>query len=327
MIRPRFSIALCTYNGAKFLREQLDSIIAQERQPDELIACDDGSRDATVEVLRVFAQTAPFPVQIHVNDVTLRSTKNFEKAIQLCSGDFIAFSDQDDVWHPTKLAKLEERLVYNPDVGAVFSDAEMVDDGLRPLGFRLWESVRFGGAEQRMLRRGRGMDVLLKHNVVTGATMAFRSAFREPLLPFAPEWVHDGWVALLIAARSELDFVDEPLIKYRQHAHQQLGAPKKTLLGRARRLAADPTGYATKSVDAYIADLARFTALSERLAHLRSAPKLLRKIEAKRGHLAARANLPRNRLKRASIILSELRKGNYWKFSNSWSSVIRDLCI
>lgn len=114
------SLALCTYNGEKFLLEQLQSFLAQTRQPNELVVCDDVSSDRTLEILNEFAQCAPFPVRIFVSDMTLRSTKNFEKAIGLCEGDIIFLSDQDDVWFPDKLARMLTIFEEDAGVGAVF---------------------------------------------------------------------------------------------------------------------------------------------------------------------------------------------------------------
>ncbi|MBC7931137.1 MAG: glycosyltransferase, partial [Rubrivivax sp.] len=98
--RTRLSIAMCTYDGGRYLAEQLASIAAQTRAPDELVVCDDRSRDETTSIVRRFAETAPFPVRLYVNEQNLGSTRNFEKAIGLCEGELIALSDQDDVWLP-----------------------------------------------------------------------------------------------------------------------------------------------------------------------------------------------------------------------------------
>src|SRR5687768_17349654 len=100
----KISVAMTTYNGASYLREQLDSILAQTRMPDEVIVCDDRSTDATPELLREYSARAPVPMTIVFNEQRLASTKNFEQAIRLCSGEIIALSDQDDVWYPHKLA-------------------------------------------------------------------------------------------------------------------------------------------------------------------------------------------------------------------------------
>ena len=99
------SIALATYNGDKFLEEQLNSLNSQSCQPDQLIVCDDGSIDKTVEILDEFAKHATFEVSIHRNPSRLGYRKNFVKAACLCSSDLIAFCDQDDIWEEDKLRR------------------------------------------------------------------------------------------------------------------------------------------------------------------------------------------------------------------------------
>ena len=131
------SVALCTYNGARYLQQQLESIAGQTRRPDEVVVCDDGSGDSTMEFVRSFAKTATFHVRVYQNDRVLGVTKNFDQAIGYCTGDMIALSDQDDVWHPQKLVRMEQAFAASPRVGAVFWDAEVVDSELRPLGHRL----------------------------------------------------------------------------------------------------------------------------------------------------------------------------------------------
>src|SRR5215212_2843702 len=103
----KISVAMCTYNGAEFLSAQLQSIMAQSRPPDEIIICDDVSIDTTRSLLRQFATESSIPITLHFNDQNLGSTKNFEQAITLCTGDVIALSDQDDVWRTDKLQVLE----------------------------------------------------------------------------------------------------------------------------------------------------------------------------------------------------------------------------
>src|SRR5437879_6214343 len=128
----RLSIAMCTYNGARFLKEQLDSIASQTCSPDEVIVCDDHSSDGTVQVIERFASGAPFPVKLQVNETNLGSTKNFEKAIGLCQGEVIALADQDDVWSSIKLERLIAAFESDPNLGLVFSDAQLVDECLLP---------------------------------------------------------------------------------------------------------------------------------------------------------------------------------------------------
>src|SRR5690348_14254665 len=100
------SVAMATYNGARFVTEQLDSIAGQTQLPVEVVICDDRSTDETVSILESFAAKAPFRVTLHRNDEQLGYRLNFKKAVSFCTGDLIAFCDQDDVWHPDKLKTL-----------------------------------------------------------------------------------------------------------------------------------------------------------------------------------------------------------------------------
>jgi glycosyltransferase involved in cell wall biosynthesis len=217
---------MCTYNGELYLREQLDSIAAQTRLPDELVVCDDGSGDSTVAILDGFAAAAPFPVRILVNCSRLGTPKNFERAIGLTTGEIITLSDQDDVWYPHKLERLEQQLARSERIGLVFSDADIVDDRLRPAGYRLWEALRAFERNRRLIARGRLFEALLRENLVTGCTMAFRSRYKDLVIPVSREWIHDGWIALLIAAVADVGRIDEPLLAYRQHGANQIGVER-----------------------------------------------------------------------------------------------------
>ena len=224
----KLSVAMCTYNGARYLQEQLESIAAQTRLPDELVVCDDCSSDGTRAILEEFKARVTFPVRLYFNEQNLRVWKNFEKAISLCEGEVIALCDQDDVWLPEKLGRMEEAFAATPDAGVVFSDLEVVDENLRPLGYRAWQSswVEFGEPEQRLFRQGKALQVLITHNVVTGAAMAFRAKYKDLVLPL-PEFVdwliHDYWIVMLIAAVARVTYIKTPLVKYRIHAEQSIG--------------------------------------------------------------------------------------------------------
>jgi glycosyltransferase involved in cell wall biosynthesis len=218
----RLSIAMCTYNGAAYLPEQLESLAAQTRAPDEVVVCDDNSTEGrTVEIVRAFALNSPFEVRFSVNPKTLGSKMNFENAIARCEGDVIFLCDQDDVWNQNKLARVEAAFLAAPEAGFVFSDAEVVDEDLQSLsnlcdGFK----EEFPAGQPVWIFRS-----LLPVNLVTGATMAFRSTFRDLVLPIPHDTVfqQDGWIALIIAAVAPAVFLNEPLVKYRQHSAQQIG--------------------------------------------------------------------------------------------------------
>jgi glycosyltransferase involved in cell wall biosynthesis len=226
---------MCTYNGERFLPEQLASIAKQTRLPDELVVCDDRSTDRTVDIVREFAATASHPVRIFVNERNLGFVANFERAIQLCNGDLIALSDQDDSWYPERLERSEQEFAEHPEVGLVFSDADLIDDQGQLTGTRLWPNFGFVGELKQRLLAG-DYTVLTRRRFVTGATIMFRSRLRENCLPFGSGWLHDEWLAPVAAAVADLLPIDAPLIHYRKHASQQVGlSPQPGLWERHRR--------------------------------------------------------------------------------------------
>lgn len=329
----KISIALCTYNGAKFLPAQLESFLSQTRLPDELIVCDDGSSDETMEILREFAATAPFLVQIFENEKNLRSTKNFEKAIALCTGEIIFLSDQDDVWLPKKIEKIAAVFDKNKNTGIVFSDAEIVDKNLQPTGRNLW-SFTFPEAKRVAAKKGSFFNVLLSQNVVTGATMAFRAEYREKFTPIPdniPNLIHDNWISLVIAADAEVDFLEQPLIKYRQHSSQQLGINFSDLenqtFNERKRIYAISIEFLKK-------EIGRLEKLSEiftddpRFAKKLETIDFVDLIEEKQSlmrHLEARKNLPSARIARIVPVFREILSGRYQRLSKGFFSAGKDL--
>ena len=221
----RISVAMCTYNGERYLPQQLTSIAEQTLMPWELVVCDDGSTDSTISILKNFAAQASFPIRIIRNTSTLGSTKNFQQCIELCEGEAIALSDQDDLWIKEKLERLNSMLEQHPTVGAIFSDASLIDSVSRPTGEELWARMLFTTDLQSRLEHGDAAGVLLQTPVVTGATMIFRTWLRDHAFPIPEPWVHDAWLAWICAVSSRLVLTSECLTQYRLHGSQQLGLP------------------------------------------------------------------------------------------------------
>jgi glycosyltransferase involved in cell wall biosynthesis len=321
----KISVAMCTYNGARFLPAQLESIATQNRRPDEIVICDDGSTDETQFVIKEFAEKSSLPVVVHTNPQNLGSVKNFERAIELCTGDVIALSDQDDVWREDKLKLIEAAFERSDRTGLVFSDAEIVDEELKSIGRRMWDEVSFDSHKRKLLANGRALDVLITGWTATGATMAFRSNYKNLSLPIPTniQMIHDGWIALTVAAVADVVTIDEPLIKYRQHERQQIGAP--TRLPKAPK----PTTLETLKRSNPSTDLHNILeTLEQRLMHHRNEFDC-RKALAFAGdysrHLDARANLPQRRLNRLPTILRELLTWRYHEYANGFKSAAKDL--
>ena len=316
------SVAMCTYNGAAFVAEELASIAAQDLLPDEVVVCDDRSTDQTPAIVRRFAAGAPFEVRLEINGQNLGARENFAKAVGLCRGRWIALADQDDVWMPQKLRRLHAALAEDPRVGLVFSDAALVDAAGRDLGRRLWSAVRFTARQQRLVRDGRALDVLLKHNVVTGATMAFAAEHRDLILPIPAGWVHDGWFALLIAAVARCAAIDEPLVAYRQHAGQQIGAGKRSLYQQYLRAK-------SQHRETFLAIAAGYRAAWQRLASCGTPSvdgAILPALQQKVGHFLAKARMRRTAW-RLPLIGRELLRRHYAKYSSGLRSLAQDLLL
>jgi glycosyltransferase involved in cell wall biosynthesis len=216
----KISIALCTYNGALFLKEQLESIAAQTQPPAELVVCDDGSVDATIAILREFASSVPFPVHVHVNSRNLGVTANFSKAVKLCSSDFVAFSDQDDVWLPNKLARAKQIIHQsaNPAVTLYCSRLKYVNASLTPLGLSPVPSII-------------GIQNAIVENIATGCSVVFGSSVRLRLLQAAPSdmIMHDWWAYLVATTFGKVIYDPIPTVLYRQHGGNVAGWEPKPL--------------------------------------------------------------------------------------------------
>jgi glycosyltransferase involved in cell wall biosynthesis len=320
----QMSIAMCTFNGARYLREQLSSIAAQSTLPDELVVCDDGSTDDTLETLSTFATRVPFDVRIFVNEERLGPVKNFEKAISLCRGGIIALCDQDDIWKRHKLAKLVETFQKDPDAVYVFSDAEMADDVGVALGYTLWDAVglrrdvaKFCGATQ--------LEMLLRKSLVTGAALSLRSSFREVVLPIPSNWMHDAWIASLGSALSHGVPVSDTLLLYRRHAAQACGWRTKTFRQVFNNSLSATGEESWKKVE-------QFRELHQRVLSAAALVKVksecLDLLKQKEMHLVQRAKTrSTNGISRIAKVFTELCTGRYKRFSEAfWYSVLRDLC-
>ncbi len=210
---PLVSIALCTYNGALYLREQLDSLTAQHEVAFEIVAVDDGSQDQTCAILHDHAARDP-RIRCFANDRNLGPTASFERAMSLCRGDFIAPCDQDDLWHPDKLARL---LAAIGTCDAAYCDSDYVDAQGQTLHRRI--------SDARTMLSGTTPASFLFTNSVSGHATLLRRELFELARPFPHGVYHDWWLALCAAGRNGIRYLDEPLVHFRRHgdAYSSMG--------------------------------------------------------------------------------------------------------
>lgn len=206
------SIAMATYNGERFIQEQLDSILEQSVQDFELIVCDDCSKDNTVSILHRYA-AMDNRIHIYKNEVNLGFKKNFEKAVSLCSGEFIALSDQDDIWEKNHLEVLVGMIAHS---SLACGNALMVDADNQPLGQYLNENEKlyfFPSDGKKYIYRS-----LLTGNCLQGSSMLMQADFVKKCLPIPEEFLyHDVWFALCACFENGIVYTFQSVMRYRQH--------------------------------------------------------------------------------------------------------------
>lgn len=220
----KISVAIATYNGEKYLEKQLDSILKQDTIiVDEIVVCDDISNDKTIEILDKHSHLYPNVFKVYQNENNLGSTKNFEKAISLCTGDFIFLADQDDMWKNDKIKKTLDVFENNKTAEGVFSNADIIDDNDKLIHTKtIWDSVFF--FEKELPKPIDFFDLISKNgNVVTGATLCIKKSVKDFIFPFPEGMLHDQWIASYLALKNVLYYSNENLISYRLHNNQQVG--------------------------------------------------------------------------------------------------------
>ncbi len=321
------SVALCTHNGEDFIAEQLRSILGQSQPPREIILSDDASSDSTVDVARrefedVRSRRPELDIEFRLirNSSALGVTKNFEQAVREAKCELIALSDQDDVWRSNRLQLMVSRFEADPELLLLFGDARLVDTEGAPLGSTVFDAIAVSRWERETLRAGRAFDVLLRRNIAVGATTVFRRSLLAFALPFPRSWVHDEWLAVIAAAKGPgtVDSMLEPLIDYRQHGGNQIGARKLTLAGKARRIFEPRSERNERLVMA-------FEILRERLEELPVRESVRTKAREKSAHESVRNDLPKGRVRRIGPVLREVRTGRYALSGRGWPDVARDL--
>lgn len=222
----KLSVALCTYNGAQFVEKQLQSILRQDLPVQEIVICDDNSHDDTINFLRSYAKKHnDIKWIIKQNSKSLGVTKNFEKALSLCTGDIIFLSDQDDVWKPYKTKVIVDYLEKHPEVDLVFSNAELVDEN----GYLKTDKTLFDACGLGPLRElwNSGLQFEIENVIqrLLGATFGIRREFVNRCLPFDSNVsnYHDGQLAMSSVALNCNGMIDESLIEYRIHGNNVVG--------------------------------------------------------------------------------------------------------
>jgi glycosyltransferase involved in cell wall biosynthesis len=220
MDQKMVSIAMATFNGEKYLRCQLDSILSQTYKNIEIVICDDCSTDNTIEILEEYR--VKHGIIYYVNDKNLGYIRNFERVLGFCSGDYIALSDQDDIWLNNKIEFLVDNI---GDANLIFSDSSLIDEHGRLFAksFLEYQKISVPALSDQL-------NKLLFSNFVTGCTTLFKKEVVTKAVPFIDSIPHDWWIALHASVTGDIVVTKSPLILYRQHPNNTIGARKFSII-------------------------------------------------------------------------------------------------
>lgn len=268
------SVALCTYNGETYIREQVESILSQTLPVNEIVVCDDGSTDHTLSIIESLRKGTNADIRIHRNETNLGVCANFQKAVNLCKGDIIFLSDQDDVWHNDKVETIVNYFYHNHQKHVVFTDGQLIDGSGEAISDgTLWKCFGIDNTCLKQIENGLGMEIFAFENRATGATMAIRRGF-EYTSSFSKfcigDILHDGALAMLALIDNRLGHIDKCLIDYRIHGNQECGIGESLgnpLSNDPREVSYTATLWSKLPLPAPAADRIAFIVLRQRRQH------------------------------------------------------------
>jgi glycosyltransferase involved in cell wall biosynthesis len=315
------SIAMCTYNGAGHVAEQLDSLLAQSCLPGQIVIADDASVDGTAAVIEHFmprARALGIVVEFTRQPANVGFVANFSHALRHVSGEVVFLCDQDDVWHPDKLATMLAVFERRPELMLLHADARLVDEHLVDLGASLFQALQLSRDELDLVHAGRAFEVLIRRSAATGATLALRRELIETALPVPDGWIHDEWLAIIASIVGIVDLLERPVIDYRQHRGNQIGARPRTLADRWIDLIRPRGALFMKEID-------RMRALEAWLVRRGGPDNAYASVNRRIAHFQARLHMGRyHHFRRLPAIARQWREGNYALFSNGSRSALRD---
>ena len=220
----KISVAICTYNGDQFIEEQIDSVLNQSLKVDEIVVCDDGSTDRTIAILNNYCLAYPNVFKIFRNDKNLKSVKNFEKSIGLCSGDYIFLSDQDDLWVKNKVETIIDFFEKNENISVLATNGYCIDQNSSVHEkYSVWDVPHF--LRESNIEFDYFKIISFIGNIATGASMALRKSIIPDIFPFPiiKGFHHDEWIAIIASYQKKFELLNEKLFYYRIHEKQQVG--------------------------------------------------------------------------------------------------------
>lgn len=324
-LQRQTALAMCVYNGERYLQEQLDSITQQTVPLNQIVIVDDNSSDGSWDLLQEWKRVCGLNVTLVRNDHNLGFVRNFEKASMEVDADIVFFADQDDIWHPKKVERML-RLFDDPMVVLAHSDADLIDDKGNRLGRRLFATLLLRNEERELVRSGRSASVYLQRNLVTGAACAVRRELLQYALPFPCEsgWSHDEWLALAASLTGTVAMLEEPIMSYRLHGFNTIGIPITDWRWRLRTI---NRAIFSSQRQALQQRLERLQILRNRCTQWHPPQWFLQDINSALEHITHRLSLSPNPLRRIQPVMREWRSRRYNIWSNGELSVLHDMLL
>lgn len=221
----KIDILLATYNGEKFVKEQIESILNQTYENFNLIISDDASTDNTLNILEEY-EKKDTRIKVFKKEKNKGLIDNFEFLLKNVTSDYFMFSDQDDIWKKDKIEKSINKL-KEENSGLVYTDLEIVDEKLNVIYPSYWKYKQI----YKKIKKYNNFEALYLNNFVTGCTILAKSKYIKDILPLPRNSkfvLHDYWTALIISAKDKISYVEEPTIQYRQHKNNRVGSSRKS---------------------------------------------------------------------------------------------------
>lgn len=319
-IMLEYSVALATFNGSKYITEQLISIINQTVPPSEIVISDDLSSDDTIVIAETILCKSGINYKIIINKGTHGVSYNFYNAISHTTYPIVFTSDQDDLWIENKAELMLKVYDLYPKAMLVFSDGELVNSKLESLNSSLWESV---GISKRKLTERKWFNYMLKKCMITGSAMCFRRELinKMPMIP--KEWLHDGWIAWYAVAQKGLFPCNYKLFKYRQHEENVVGMRPRGSLSARLNVWINNMKFiqSTREIRKY-----RYESLLSIMGECFSESEKM-KLKECVSFWDTLCNLPISRIKKLGVITRLLLNGDYFKYYTGLRGYIRDVVL
>ncbi|HPU12319.1 MAG TPA: glycosyltransferase [Aeromicrobium sp.] len=310
----RVSVVMCTYNGARFVEEQLRSISLQLSHGDELVIADDGSTDETLDIVdRILRASLPIDFDVSILPGSTKSrgiSANFWRGVQAANNSVVILSDQDDSWLANRVERVRQEFGKHMGLKAFACDARLIDKYGANLGHTQFDSVGVGAGEIQVLNGQAGFEYLARGNVLPGMTGAFDTNFLREIGPAPGSWPHDYWWFLHAAMFDGLEVTNETLVNYRQHDSNTIGAPPTRLAALAIRFWKTPSNAAVLHENfQQLWEACQSTELNE------SARRNLGFLREKKAFERWRGQLRPHMVSRLIPVLKRIAFGDYRRFS------------